>query len=146
MKRSMPKQRWQHYLTYTATRSHWQFQLSKISQQTVRYMKTDITYGTPSVFLSSGEHVVKETYCVGAWSGASLNPWGDILTHYCTPLYTGWAELYWWDQQNILYPYMLTWRWKLNQFTKHSGFNDLRQWTMNKIKILINSGDWQSPE
>jgi hypothetical protein len=45
----MPEQRWQHYLTYTATRSEWQFQLSKISQLTVMYMKTDITYGTPSV-------------------------------------------------------------------------------------------------
>jgi hypothetical protein len=29
----MPKQRRQHYLTYTATRSQWQFQLSKISQE-----------------------------------------------------------------------------------------------------------------
>jgi hypothetical protein len=48
-KQNMPKQRRQHYLTYTATRSQWQFQLSKISQQTVMCMKTDITYGTPSV-------------------------------------------------------------------------------------------------
>jgi hypothetical protein len=42
----MPKQWRQHYLTYTATRSQWQFRLSKISQQTVMYMNTDITYGT----------------------------------------------------------------------------------------------------
>jgi hypothetical protein len=48
----MPEQRRQHYLTYTATRSQWQFQLSKISQQTVMYMKTDITYRTPSVLRS----------------------------------------------------------------------------------------------
>jgi hypothetical protein len=47
----MPKQWRQHYLTYTATKSQWQFQLSKISQQTVMYMKTDITYGIPSVNL-----------------------------------------------------------------------------------------------
>jgi hypothetical protein len=45
----MPKQWRQHYLIYTATRSQWQFQLSKISQQTVMYMKTEITYGTPLV-------------------------------------------------------------------------------------------------
>jgi hypothetical protein len=44
----MPKQWRLHYLTYTATRLQWQLQLSKISQQTVMYMKTDITYGTPS--------------------------------------------------------------------------------------------------
>jgi hypothetical protein len=46
---TMPKQR-QHYPTYTVTRSQWLFQLSKISQQTVMYMKTEITYGTPSVY------------------------------------------------------------------------------------------------
>jgi hypothetical protein len=46
----MPKQQ-QHYLTHTATRSQQQLQLSKISQQTMMYMKTDITYGTPSVCL-----------------------------------------------------------------------------------------------
>jgi hypothetical protein len=45
----MPKQRQQHYLIYTATRSQWQSQLSKLSQQTLMYMKTDITYGTHSV-------------------------------------------------------------------------------------------------
>jgi hypothetical protein len=48
------QQQQQHYLTYIAIRSQWEFQLSKISQQTVMYMKTDITYGTPSVLSWNG--------------------------------------------------------------------------------------------
>jgi hypothetical protein len=51
-KQTMPKQRRQQYLTYTATRSHWQFQLSQISQQTVMYENRHYLWDTLSI---SGE-------------------------------------------------------------------------------------------
>jgi hypothetical protein len=56
-----------HYFTYTAIRLQWQFQLSKISQQMVMYMKTDITYGTPSVYLKQGSTTYLCHGCISIW-------------------------------------------------------------------------------